>query len=348
MKKFAVTLLIISMISTLVCGCGSSASKKIDDSVSADKKSDIKVALVLGLGGLGDKGFNDSGYAGVEKAKKELGIQFDYVEPKEISEFETDHREYAKTGDYDLIIGLGFDQADAITKVASEFPDQKFLLIDGTVDAPNVASVTFKDYEKAFMIGAFAAQETKTNKVGIVGGMDTPLINGFVAGYKSGAKYINKDIEVLVNYVGAWNDPNTAKEMAISMYDNGADIVYAAAGGSGLGVFSAAKEKDKYAIGADVNQNSIDPDHIILSSVRRVDNVIFDQIKSIIDGSFKSGALNLGLKDNAVSYAVEESNIKMPQEYIDKVEALKKKIVDGEIKVPEKLEDVDSFLSTNK
>lgn len=346
MKKFAVTLLIISMISALVSGC-SSASKKIDDS-GKDAKSDIKVALVLGLGGLGDKAFNDNGYAGVEKAKKELGIQFDYVEPKEISEFETDHREYAKTGEYDLIIGLGFDQADAIKKVASEFPNQKFLLIDGTVDAPNVTSVTFKDYEKAFLIGAFAAQETKTNKLGIVGGMDIPLINAFAAGYKAGAKYINKDVDVMINYVGAWNDPNTAKEMAISMYDKDADIVYAAAGASGLGVFSAAKEKDKYAIGADVNQNSIDPDHIILSSVRRLDNIIFDQIKSIKDGSFKSGTLNLGLKDNAVSYTADGSNIKMPQEYIDKVEELKKKVSDGEIKVPDKLEDVDSFLSSNK
>jgi basic membrane protein A len=216
------------------------------------------------------------------------------------------------------------------------------------VDAPNVASVTFKDYEKSFLIGAFAAQMTKTNKVGIIGGMDIPLINAFAAGYTAGAKYVNKDVDVAVNYVGAWNDPNTAKEMAVSMYDNGADIIFAAAGGSGLGVFSGAKEKDKYAVGADVNQNSVDPDHIMLSAVRRVDNVIYDQIKSIMDGTFKAGALNLGLKENAVSYALEDSNIKVPQEYVDKVEELKKKIVDGEIKVPEKLEDVESFLSSNK
>lgn len=348
MKRIAAIILTIVMTSALMSGCGVSKSSTGSTGSGSDAKSGIRVALVLGLGGLGDKAFNDSGYAGVEKAKNELGIQFDYVEPKEISEFETDHREYAKTGKYNLIIGLGFDQADAIKKVASEFPNQKFLMVDGEVDAANVTSIAFKDYEKAFLVGAFAAQQTKTKKIGIVGGMDNALINGFAAGYEAGAKYVDKSVDVMVNYVGAWNDPNTAKEMAISMYDKGADIVYAAAGGSGLGVFSAAKEKNKYAIGADVNQNTIDPDHIILSSVRRLDNIVYDQIKSIKDGTFKSGELTLGLKENALGYTTDGSNIKMPQEYTDKVEQIRKKIVDGQIAVPQKLEDVDGFLSSSK
>lgn len=347
MKRVVAYLLCLMMILSLAGGCGQKAANDKAGDGNAEKAT-AKVGVVLGIGGLGDKSFNDNGYAGVVRAKDELSIAFDYVEPKDLAEFETYHQEFSQDGKYDLIIGLGFDQADAIKKVAKEFPQQKFLLIDGIVEAPNVTSAVFKDYEKACLIGAFAGQVTKSNKVGIVGGMDIPLINAFVAGYEAGTKYINSDAEVFVNYVGAWNDPNTAKEMAISMYDKGIDIVLQAAGGSGLGVFSAAEEKDKFAIGADVNQNGLSPDHIIVSAVRRIDNVIFDQIKNIVDDNWQSGVFNLGLKENAVSYALEESNIEMPQEYIDKVEELKAKIIAGEIVIPNKMEDVDKFLADNK
>lgn len=347
MKKIVACLLCLMMVLSLTVGCGQKAAQDNAEDGNAEEAT-AKIGVVLGIGGLGDKSFNDNGYAGIVRAKDELGIAFDYVEPKDLAEFETYHREFSQDGQYDLIIGLGFDQADAIKKVAQEFPEQKFLLIDGVVEAPNVASAIFKDYEKACLIGAFAGQVTKTNKVGVVGGMDIPLINAFVAGYQAGAKYINSDAEVLVNYVGAWKDPNTAKEMAISMYDKGADIVLQAAGGSGLGVFSAAEEKDKYAIGADVNQNALSPDHIVVSAVRRLDNVIFDQIKKVVDGNWESGVFNLGLKEEAVSYALEDSNIEMPQEYIDKVEELKAKIIAGELVIPNKIEDVDKFLTDNK
>lgn len=309
--------------------------------------SDVKVAIVFATGGLGDKSFNDNGYAGAERAKSELGIEYDYVEPTDIAEYEGYHRDFAKDGEYDLIVGIGFDQVDAISKAADEFPDQKFLIIDSTVDKPNVASAVFKDQEGAFLAGAVSAQKSESKTIGIVGGMDIPLINAFVAGFKSGAQYIDPNVEVLVNYVGSWNDSNTAKEMAISMYDGGADIVYGAAGASGLGVYNAAKEKGKWAVGADMIPSQ-DPDALYLTTVKRVDNVVFNQIQAIIDGSWQAGIQSLGVKEEAVGYSVEGATIETPQEFIDKAEELKAKIASGELVVPAALEEVDPFLANNK
>jgi basic membrane protein A and related proteins len=175
----------------------------------------FRVGLIIATGGLGDRSFNDSGYAGVERAKTELGIEFDYVEPKEIAEYEGHERAFAQKGTYDLIVGLGFDQADPMAKVAKEFPDQKWLMIDGVIqDVPNVRSITFKDFEKAFLVGGFAGQLStlplpKGNAeciIGGVGGMDIPLIRAFAAGYSAGARYINPDCKVIINYVGGWGD----------------------------------------------------------------------------------------------------------------------------------------------
>jgi basic membrane protein A len=314
--------------------------------------------LIVATGGLGDRSFNDSGYAGVERAKKELGIEFDYVEPKEIAEYESNERAYAQKGTYDLIVGLGFDQADPMKKVATDFPKQKWLMIDGFIDGmSNVRSITFKDQEKAFLIGGYAAQLTtlplpKGNKdcvIGGVGGMDIPLIRAFAAGFTAGAKYVNPDCKVIINYVGGWADPSKAKEIAISMYEQGADIVYQFAGGSGLGVFEAAKLKDMYAIGTDVNQNYIDPDHIVLSAYRALDVVIYDTIKNLKEsGKFEAGTHNVGLKEGAVGNTTEKSNVKTPQEITDKVNDMKAKVISGELQVPDKLEDVDAFLAKLK
>jgi basic membrane protein A len=322
----------------------SSASPSASPSESAKP---LKVAVVFATGGLGDKSFNDNGFNGIERAKKELGITYDYVEPKELADYETYQRDYAKSGDYALIVGIGYDQVDAITKAAKEFPDQKFLLIDAVVDSPNVASAIFKAQEGSFLAGVVSAQQSKTKKIGIVGGMDIPLINAFVAGYTAGAKYIDPKVDVAVNYVGAWNDANTGKEMAVAMYDKGADIVYGAAGGSGLGVYTAAKEKGKMAIGADMVPSQI-PDALYLTTLKKIDNVIFDQVKSLQDGTWKGGVMDLGLKEDAVGYSVEGSKIATPQEFIDKADAIKAKIISGELVVPSELGQVDKFLADNK
>ncbi|HZG56621.1 BMP family ABC transporter substrate-binding protein [Paenibacillus sp.] len=341
MKKWMTLGASLVLVTSVLAACGGA---KTDESGGEAKAN---IAVVFATGGLGDKSFNDNGYAGIERAKSELGITYDYVEPQEVSEFETHHREFAKTNEYDLIVGIGFDQVDAIGKVSGEFPDQKFVLIDSVVEAPNVASAVTKDNEGAFLAGALAAKKSESKKIGIVGGMDIPLINAFVAGYTAGAKYAEPSTEVLVNYVGAWNDPNLGKEMAVSMYDGGADIVYAAAGGSGLGVFTAAEEKGKLAIGADMVPSQM-PDILVTTTVKRIDNIIFDNVKAIVDGTWTAGVQSLGVADEAVGYSVEGSNIETAKEIIDYVEDLKAKIVSGELAVPADLASVDAFLASNK
>ncbi|MGI6576973.1 MAG: BMP family lipoprotein [Eubacteriales bacterium] len=343
MKKLFSILSVILILTMILAGCDSSAPASNQN--EGKSNDEISVAVVFGLGGLGDKAFNDSAYAGIKRAEDELGIKVQYVEPKEIAEFEGHHREFAKSGSYDLIVGVGFDQADAIKAVGEEFSDQKFVLLDGELDMPNVASITFKDNEKTYLVGTIAGLTTKTNKIGIVGGMDIPLINSIIAGYKAGAMSVNKDVEVLVKYVGAWNDSNTGKELAMSMYNEGADIVMGAAGGSGLGVFVAAKDTGNLAIGADVNQIPIDPSCIFLSALRNLDVCIYNEIKDVKEGTFTAGMKKLGLKEDAVDYTVEGAQVETPEDVLQKAEDARKAIIDGTIVPPTTLEEVDSFIA---
>ncbi|MDR1587439.1 MAG: BMP family ABC transporter substrate-binding protein [Treponema sp.] len=325
-KAFFITVMLLASALFSVYGGGKQA---------APASGATKVAVVFGLGGLGDKSFNDDAMTGIQRAKTELGIEYQYVEPKEIAEIEGHHRYFARSGEYELIIGIGFDSEDAIELVGAEFPNQKFAVIDGeTKISDNVVSMSFKDNEKTYLIGVIAGLTTKTNKIGMVGGMDIPLINSFAAGYRAGARSVNPNIQVDVRYVGAWNDANTGKELAMSLYNAGADIVYAAAGGSGLGVFSAAKDANKLAVGADVNQIPLDPDHIFLSSIRRVDNAVYNEIEKVVKGGFKGGRFIPGLKEGVVGYTVEGAKVPTPQSVIDRAEQAKQDVISGKVVVP--------------
>lgn len=341
MKKIFLFLLILLLIGFSV-------------TVGAEKTN--KFALILATGGLGDQSFNDLTYEGMVRAKEELGISFDFVEPKEISDYEIYQSEMAVSGDYDLIVCVGFDQADALTRVATDYPEQKFVIIDMVVDMPNVASYVSKEHEGSFLVGALAGllklegkNELLNDKrvTGVVGGMNIPLICKFVAGYMAGVKYVNPEMKVLYDYVGGWTDPTTAKEIALSMHRMGADIVYHAAGGSGLGVFQAAKQEKFMAIGVNSNQNHIEPDYIVASMLKRVDHATFESVKSVLNNSFQPGFHSLGVKEGGVGYTVEKSNIKVSDEIIRRIEELKEKIRSGEIVVPEKIDEVDDFLTNN-
>lgn len=360
-KLATVSVIFVLLFALMVASCAPASAPTTAPTAEQPQQPAAKpfrVGLIIATGGLGDRSFNDSGYAGVKRAKDELGIEFDYVEPKEIAEYESHERAFAQKGTYDLIVGLGFDQADPMKKVASEFPDQKWLMIDGVIEnMNNVRSITFKDFEKTFLIGGFAGQLTtlplpKGNAdcvLGGVGGMDIPLIRAFAAGYSAGALYINPDCKIILNYVGGWADSAKGKEIALSMYDQKADIVYAFAGGSGLGVFEAAKIRDQYALGTDVNQNYIDPDHIVLSAQRYLDNVIFDTIKALKeDQKFEPGWHELGLKENAVGYTLQDSKVPVPEDVVKKVEDMKTKVISGELIPPRTLEEVDTFVEKNK
>jgi basic membrane protein A len=214
----------------------------------AAQGADFKVGLVLDRGGKDDKSFNGSAYEGGQEAKKKLGIYLKYVEASDDNAYESLLRGFAQR-DFDIIIGIGFAQKEAVKKIAAQFPQKHFAIVDAQVDAPNVRSLLFEEHEGAYLVGAIAAMTSKTGKVGFLGGMDIPLIRRFALAYNAGAKKINPQATVIENYVGvtseAWNNPPKGKELSVAQYDAGADIIFAAAGASGLGAFDAAEEKNK-------------------------------------------------------------------------------------------------------
>jgi basic membrane protein A len=242
--------------------------------------------------------------------------------------------------EFDLIIGVGFSQKEAIKKVAAQFPSRHFAIVDSEVDAPNVRSLMFEEHEGAYVIGAIAAMTSKTGKIGFVGGMDIPLIRRFEMGYEAGAKHVNPQIKVMDNYVGvtseAWNNPPKGKELAVSQYEAGADVIFAAAGASGLGVFDAAEEQKKFAIGVDSNQDWTKPGVILTSMLKRVDEAVFATIEESKAGKFTGGIKRFGLSNKGVDYSVDQFNAKVLTEPVrQRAEELKAEIVAGKIAVPD-------------
>lgn len=312
-----------------------------------------RVAVVFATGGLGDKSFNDSGFAGLKRAEKELGIEFQHAEPQQIAEYETLLTQFAQTKKYDLIVSIGFDQADALKVVSSKFPNQKFAIIDMVVDAPNVASYVYKEQERGFVLGVIAGlMTTRTGDprinpekvVGVVGGMDIPLINANIAGYMAGARYVNPDVKVLHSYVGAWADPAKGKELTLVQFNQGADIVWQAAGRSGLGVIKASEEMNRYSIGADSDQCYLAPKNVLTNGMKFVDNTIYTAIKQVISGEFKGGIHVLGLAEKGLGYTTSL----VPADIVAKVDALAQKVISGELAIPDKIQDVDGWLKTHK
>ncbi len=266
-----------------------------------------KIGLVLATGGLGDKSFNDQSFKGAADAAAVIAAQYgvtvedvlDYVEPTDIAEYEGYQLQFADSGDYDIIICIGFDQASALEIVAPQYPDVKFVIVDMVVFTDNVASVVTNDWESAFLVGVAAGMMTETNIIGFEGGMEIDLIIGFMNGYTQGAQWVNPDVEVLVRYVGEWANPTLGAELAREMYNAGADIIYGAAGKSHLGIFTAAEEKaGRYAMGTDVDQAATAPEHadvIIGSGLKRVDLAVESQILQLINGTWSSGIFGYGI-----------------------------------------------------
>jgi basic membrane protein A len=304
---------------------------------------DFKPAVIFDTGGKFDKSFNEAAYNGAEKFKKESGVSYAEFEITNESQREQSLRKLAQRG-ATVIVATGFAQAPALKTVAAEFPKVKFVIIDDVVDLPNVQSVVFKEHEGSFLVGVLAAMASKTGKVGFVGGMDIPLIRKFACGYVQGVKYVNPQAEVFQNMTGttgdAWNDPTKGGELARSQFDRGADVVYAAAGGTGLGVYQAAKDAGKLAIGVDSNQNYIHPGTMLTSMMKRVDLATYNAFKTAQDGTWKPGLQELGLKEEGVGWALDDNNKPLiTADMQAKVEAAKKDIVSGSIKVHDYMAD---------
>jgi basic membrane protein A len=333
------------VIALALCGVGCNRVGR-----AADDKSKLHVGIVFDTGGKDDRSFNAAANAGVLRAKKDFPIVLRDVEPGDSISVEPAMRAFAEQG-YDLIIGVGFEQMPVVERVAKDYPKQNFVIIDGVSELPNVASLVFKEHQGAYLVGMIAAKESKSGTVGFIGGMDIPLIHRFATGYEEGVKAINPKARVLVNYVGitadAWNNPGKGKELATSQIDKGADVLFTAAGNSGLGAFDAVEQAGKdangrathFVIGVDANQNWVKPGFVLTSMVKRVDNAVYSIIQDKVAGKFQGGVHVYGLENEGIGYAMDQYNQALiPADVIKETEEAKSKIIKGQIKVTDAME----------
>jgi basic membrane protein A len=324
-------------MATALCAGGLFAS-------AAASAAEIKPAVIYDLGGKFDKSFNEGVFNGATRFKKETGVNFRDLEIQNEAQREQVLRKFAKDG-FSPIIMPGFAWATALGKVADEYPNTKFGIIDAVVDKPNVQSMVFKAEEGSFLVGVIASETSKTGKLGFVGGMDIPLISAFECGYAQGVKYDSGGkAEVIANMTGttpaAWNDPVKGGELAKSQIDRGADIVYAAAGATGQGVLKAAADANKFGIGVDSNQNGLFPGKILTSMLKRVDVATFDSFQDAKNGTWKPGVQVFGLKNDGVGYAVDDNNKAiLSAEAKAKADAAKADIISGKIQVHDYMSD---------
>ena len=346
-RKFlrTATLTLLAFVALASAGCGPTAD-------AGREGCSTRVGIVFDIGGKNDRSFNAAAWEGVQRAERELNICLYDVEPGNPTSIEPAMRAFAER-DFDLIIGVGFAQGPIMQKVADDFPNIKFAIVDGVINEAdgktpkaNVASLVFREHEGSFLVGMLAAENSRSGVLGFVGGMDIPLIHRFATGYEEGARYVNPNIRVLTNYVGvtdsAWNNPGKGKELALNQIDKGADVIFTAAGNSGLGAFDAVEQygrdgtgrANKFVIGVDSNQNGVKPGFVLTSMVKRVDNAVFDVVKEVREGRFQGGLHVFGLDKDGVAYAMDDFNGSLiTSEQLARVEDAKAKIISGDIKV---------------
>ena len=327
------------------------ATETPDEEMSSEA---TQIGMVYATGGLGDGSFNDQAQQGLFDAEEDFELEYQEAQPEAVGEFGTFQQQFAESSDpdYDLVCCIGFLQTDALTSTAENYPDQQFMLVDSVVDAPNVASYTFKEHEGSFLVGQLAGALTTrefeagggatvadSTSVGFVGGVESDLIRKFEAGFTAGAGHADDGVEVLTNYVGDFNDPAGGKEAALSMYDQGADVVYHAAGNTGTGVFQAAQEQGRFAIGVDRDQSVTKEsfqDVILASMVKRVDTAVYDAIEATAEGSFEGGTIvSLGLEQDGVDIVYgQQLGSEIDAEVTDAIATSRQEIIDGDISVP--------------
>ncbi|GGB57625.1 BMP family ABC transporter substrate-binding protein [Roseibium aquae] len=305
--------------------------------------ADIQPAVLYDLGGKFDKSFNEAAHSGAQRFLEDTGIEYRDFELQNDSQREQALRNFARRG-MNPIVAIGFSQANAVEKVAAEYPDTQFAIVDMVVDLPNVRSIVFKEHEGSYIVGMLAAMASETGKVGFVGGMDIPLIRKFACGYKQGVLAVNADAEVFQNMTGttgaAWNDPVKGGELAKSQFDRGADVVYHAAGATGIGVLQAAADAGKLGIGVDSNQNGLHPGSVLSSMIKRVDVAVYQAFDDAKNDNWTSGFEVLGLAEGGVDWALDENNAALVTEEMKAAVAqAKNQIISGEIVVHDYMSD---------
>ncbi|MFZ4629230.1 MAG: BMP family lipoprotein [Blastocatellia bacterium] len=332
----------LSLLVFLLCAAGCTTRDPADG--PGDGRT--RVGIVFDIGGKDDRSFNSAAHEGMLRARRSLPILLRDVEPGDPTSIEPALRAFAQYG-YHLIAGVGFVQGPIIEQVAADYPQLHFVLIDSATNLPNVASLLFKEHEGSFLVGMIAASKSQTGVLGFVGGMDIPLIHKFATGYEEGARYVNPRIRILRNYVGitdaAWNNPSKGRELANAQYEQGADVIFQAAGNSGLGVFDAAEAYGKFAIGVDSNQNWIKPGFILTSMLKRIENAVYQVVQEEVEGRFQGGVHVYGLANQGVDYALDEFNRHLiPQEVIDRVEEAKREIIAGRLRVTDAMAEAEA------
>jgi basic membrane protein A and related proteins len=334
MKK---SLLLLGAVALLIAGCGGSSKSSSPSTTSGTKAgAGKKIGLVTDIGGLNDRGFNHLSYVGLQRAGRELGVQTQVFQAKSPQDYVPNLSTFARQG-YDLTIGVGFTEADAIATAAKSFPNSNFAIVD--VDQTtepgkpkNLLGLLFKEQETGYLVGYLAALEEKRRPgpdvIGSVGGQKQPPVDRFIAGYQAGAKAADPGIKTLNAYSQDFSDQAKCKQVALNQIEQGAGVIFQVAGGCGLGALDAAKEKGVWGIGVDSDQSFLGP-HILTSAVKRVDTAVFDAIKLAVDGKFKGGNITFGLKDDGV--AIGKISPKVPQADVAKVDQIRKDIISGKI-----------------
>lgn len=347
-KRKISSLLSMTMLSSVMVltACGGSNESTSESSAADGGDKALKVAMVYS-GNLGDQSYNDSANSGAKKAADDFGVEIKTLEGTTPEVWESNLLAAADAG-YDLVITTSSNFEEYLKEIAPQYPDVKFGIIDTVVEGDNVQSISYAQNEGSFLAGVAAATFTKSQNVegineestiGFVGGMDIPVIQDFLIGYEQGAKYVDPNIKVLTSFAGSWNDPLKGKELTLAQYEQGADIVFNVASGTGPGILEAAAEAGKYAIGVDLNQDNDQPGSILTSMMKRVDTAVYTLIEDVVNDEFEGNTtLKLGLDNGGVGltdFAVIKEHLgdAFPQEVIDAANAAAEKIASGEIKV---------------
>ncbi|GAE93285.1 unspecified monosaccharide ABC transport system [Gracilibacillus boraciitolerans JCM 21714] len=334
------------------------AEENTDDATNEEAAAgDYKVAMVTDIGGVDDKSFNQSAWEGIKAWGEENGLAkgegFDYAQSNEKADYMPNITRFVRD-EYNLIFGIGFELKEDIQTASDQYPETNFAIVDDVVEAPNAASITFKENQGSFLVGVAAAMKTKSNKIGFVGGVDSPLIKKFESGFIAGAKSVNPDIEVDVQYAESFADAAKGKLIATNMYDSGVDVIYHASGATGNGVFNQAKdmkqnnpEKEIWVIGVDRDQHDegqINDHNVTLTSmVKRVDVAVQDVATRGMNGEFPGGELlQYGLEEDGISYAKTNEEA-MTEEIISAVDEWKEKLLSGEVKAPQTIEELETY-----
>lgn len=339
---------LLTLVFLLLSGCSKTQQTTSGSGPGVPSKPKIRAAVVTDVGGVGDMSFNAMAWEGLQRAGKGLNIEAKLVESKEQADYVTNLSKLADQG-YDLVFAIGFLMEDAVKQVAPKYPKVKFAIVDG--NAPTVAnavSLKFREEEGCFLAGALGGGVSKTGKIGFIGGMDVPLIRKFEAGYTAGAKTMRPDIKVMAAYTGKFDDPGKGKELALTQFSQGADIIFHASGSCGLGVIDAAKSKGPgfYAIGVDADQDGIAQGSVLTSMMKRVDNAVYSTCKSVVAGKFQPGEQLFGLKDSGIGLSpMRYTKQDVSPEVSAKIEKLKQLIIEGKLMPPKTAKEVSTFVA---